>query len=138
VLLLAAIAASTTAQEVDWPILVTPGYQAAPRQEVYFSWLPVDGAIEYQLQVDVDANFSSPGIDQVTGWTHWCAGGFTVLEYNYWRVRARLATGWASWSARWVFTASFIPELVGAGCEAAGFVSMGGHGRGNRVSASSG
>jgi len=78
----------------------------------------MDGATEYQLQVDDNADFSSPGIDLVTGWTHWCAGGFTEGSINHWRVRAFEGCGfWGPWNSGDSFTvheyASLpTPELV--------------------------
>ena len=76
------------------PSLLSPAHDAVVTGQPSFRWTPVEGALDYRIQVDDDRNFSSP-IDDVR--TH--STGFTSLKtYQadsvlYWRVRADAENG---------------------------------------------
>lgn len=93
------------------PRLIGPAPDAVVTDQPTFRWTPVEGALDYRIQVDDDPNFSSP-IDDVR--TH--STGFTSTKtyaaYSslYWRVRADAENGLSAgtavglgWSARGVF-----------------------------------
>ena len=64
-----------------------------------FSWDGVSGATSYRIQVDDDAGFGSPEIDQATsGTSHTPGSGLTPGTYH-WRVRASNACGDSPWSS---------------------------------------
>ena len=82
----------------------------------YFDWSDVSGAVKYWLQVDNDAFFLSPAIDDST---------LTVSEYTptqnladgdyHWRVRSQSASSyWGGWSLIWDFTVNQVgvPALL--------------------------
>lgn len=70
-----------------------------------YDWRPVAGAVQYQLQVDNSAGFSSPEIDvspAVSSYTP--ATGLAEDTYS-WRVRATNGAGqWSAWSDPWTLT----------------------------------
>ena len=70
-----------------------------------FSWIASSGATLYWLQVDNNANFSSPEINQTTASTSYTpTTPLAVRTYN-WRVQAQDAAGnWSSYSAAWQIT----------------------------------
>lgn len=72
--------------------------------QVPLEWDPVDGAIEYRIQLSRSPNFSDLLLDNLTS-----ASISTVNVYGYgldwhWRVAARNAEGWGPWSLRRTFT----------------------------------
>ncbi|MBN1329441.1 MAG: hypothetical protein JXA54_08205, partial [Candidatus Heimdallarchaeota archaeon] len=64
----------------------------------YFSWSPVDTANLYQIQIDDNADCSSPFITYSSGSTSYTPASLADNVY-YWRVRARDAAGnYGNWS----------------------------------------
>jgi len=54
-----------------------------------FTWPSVPGAIRYQVQIDIRADFSSPIVDIVTTYTSYEQDGLSDRYKYYWRVRAQ-------------------------------------------------
>jgi hypothetical protein len=78
-----------------------------------FAWHAVGGAEAYQIQVDDDADFSSPKRDETTIGTDYIpAAGLGGGTY-YWRARAASSSEVGAWCARWGFTipTSPLPEF---------------------------
>ncbi|MFQ6130252.1 MAG: hypothetical protein ACE5OT_05580, partial [Candidatus Hadarchaeaceae archaeon] len=86
------------------PALVSPSDGAVTDNKPTFDWGDITGAIEYQLQVDNDPDFSSPEI-LVTVTVSTYTPMAELPEDNYsWRVRAKDATDKLSgWSEVWTF-----------------------------------
>ncbi|UCD16478.1 MAG: thrombospondin type 3 repeat-containing protein [Candidatus Zixiibacteriota bacterium] len=88
------------------PILQSPIDGAANvSQPVALNWW--DGsAINFQLQVDNNADFSSPAIDVLTVEDYYPASGLAYLTLYYWRVRSFYATPpfVSDWTPPWTFT----------------------------------
>ena len=63
-----------------------------------FQWKKVKGAVEYQIQVDNNADFSSPEIDATSLKNKYKPATMPFGDF-YWRVRARDGAGvWGEWS----------------------------------------
>jgi len=93
--------------------LVSPpnGFQDTPSRPT-FSWLQVQGATTYRLQVDNNSNFLSPEIDQdnITATSYMAPSDMGSGKY-YWRVISNAPN--AVWSDVWSFTISEeIPKQV--------------------------
>ncbi|NJD23010.1 MAG: T9SS type A sorting domain-containing protein, partial [Melioribacter sp.] len=69
------------------------------------SWVAVDGAASYHLQVSISSTFSSTAVDQsgITGISSAVSGLIASTTY-YWRVNATNANGTGSWSSVYNFT----------------------------------
>ncbi len=69
-----------------------------------FTWLPVPDALEYQLQIDNDSDFSTLEIEQTqtsgTTFTSPALGS----GLHFWRMRVNTTKGWSSWTPAWKFT----------------------------------
>jgi hypothetical protein len=98
------------------PTLLSPAQGTLVTGQPSFRWGPVEGALDYRIQVDDDPNFSSP-LDDVR--TH--STGFTSLKtYHadsvlYWRVRADAENGSSGASAvglSWSEVRQFHRDLV--------------------------
>jgi hypothetical protein len=82
------------------PRLMSPTPDSWVTGQPSFHWTPVEGALDYRIQVDDDPNFSSPIDDMRTHST-----GFTSMKtYQtdsvlYWRVRADAENGTSSGTA---------------------------------------
>lgn len=80
------------------------------------AWSEVNGATWYRIQMDEDAGFSTPAIDQGTSATaHRLSLPLSPGTY-YWRVRAMSDSDVSSWSPIWRFTLAhclYAPLLVG-------------------------
>jgi predicted outer membrane repeat protein len=84
------------------PLLRFPAHDASVRGIPTFRWAPASSAVQYEFQLDNDANFSSPLFSVVQRLTHRRLPGGLRGTY-YWRVRAQDAAGnWSDWSE--VFT----------------------------------
>lgn len=86
--------------------LVSPpnGFEDTPKRPT-FSWLQVQGATTYHLQVDDNSNFTSPALDQdniIT--TSYMAPADLVPGTYYWKVTSNAPN--AQWSDVWSFTIS--------------------------------
>ncbi len=88
------------------PVLVSPSNgDTLTDNTPTFDWNNVSDAVEYQIQVDNNSDFSSPVIDTcLTASTYTPSGSLEDGVY-YWRVRARNSVGfWGKWSGAWNFT----------------------------------
>ncbi len=86
--------------------LVSPpnAFQDTPSRPT-FSWLQVQGATTYRLQVDDNSNFSSPEVDQDNiSTTSYMAPSDLNPDTYYWRVNSNAPN--AQWSDVWSFTVS--------------------------------
>ncbi len=86
--------------------LVSPpnGFENSPSRPT-FSWLPVQGATQYRLQVDNNNNFSSPEIDQDgISTTSYMAPSDLEPDTYYWRVNSNAPN--SQWSDVWSLTIS--------------------------------
>jgi len=93
--------------------LVSPpnGFENTPKRST-FSWLQVQGATLYWLQVDNSSNFTGPEIDQdnITATSYMAPSDMGSGKY-YWRVISNAPN--AVWSDIWSFTISEeIPKQV--------------------------
>ncbi len=70
-----------------------------------FIWRAFFGSVNYHLQVSTDNTFGSLNFERhdLTG-TTFTSPELAVTTKYYWRVRARLASGFSEWSAVWSFT----------------------------------
>ncbi len=66
-------------------------------------WSDVATATSYQLQIDDNADFSSPILTQTTGVSTYQAASLNSSISLYWRVRAQNGCGSGSWSSSRVF-----------------------------------
>jgi hypothetical protein len=81
------------------PSLLTPANGAATVRRPWFKWSAVSGAVKYQIEVDNNADFSSPEFSATTNKITLQAKNLLARPY-YWRVRASDAAGnWSAWSA---------------------------------------
>ena len=92
------------------PALVAPpDGSTASSNTPTFAWDAVADAEAYQIQVDDDADFSSPEIEETTASTDYTpASGLGGGTY-YWRVRASNGYGTGAWSPKQEFT---VPTLL--------------------------
>ena len=67
--------------------------------DLNFSWLPVPGAADYEVQTSTAPDFTANVTDQVTYATHYRPASAMTQDQYYWRVRARQANAEpSSWS----------------------------------------
>ncbi len=71
---------------------------------VYFSWSEAGGATSYNLQVDDDASFDSPLIQDITTANSYVPSPPLDLGAYHWRVQGCNESGCGPWSAAWAFT----------------------------------
>jgi hypothetical protein len=96
---------SGTCDRPGVPVLVAPvDGSAVGGNRLTFEWGAVAGAEEYQVQVDDDADFSSPEREKTTASTDYTPASRLGGGVHYWRVRASNACGTGSWSAKREFT----------------------------------
>jgi hypothetical protein len=69
-----------------------------------FAWTGASEATSYRIQVDDDAGFSSPEVDQTTSSTTYTPGSALPDGTYHWRVQASNACGDSPWSATWSLT----------------------------------
>jgi hypothetical protein len=62
------------------------------------TWSPVSGTEWYELEVDTDSGFPSPGIDTTTPATEYTPLAALPFGTFYWRVQAHNACGSSGWS----------------------------------------
>ncbi|HUU79291.1 MAG TPA: hypothetical protein VMX55_13180 [candidate division Zixibacteria bacterium] len=95
------------------PVLVSPPngaviYDPTP----LLDWNPSSTAVQYNLQVDDSASFSSPNVNINTGSTYHICPTLSNKIW-YWHVRARDAAGnWGSFSTYRSFTVYTIPPVL--------------------------
>lgn len=66
-------------------------------------WLPGAGALQYNVQLDNNSDFSSPEVDQNLNALSLQVGHLSYALY-YWRVAVQTAGGWTVWTAPWSLT----------------------------------
>jgi hypothetical protein len=65
----------------------------------------VASAVQYQLQVDNDDDFSSPEVNVLTAARSYTPVSDLVDDTYTWRVRAKDSAGhWSAWSDPWTIT----------------------------------
>lgn len=84
------------------PVLSSPANHALIMDNTpQLEWNTVTGATLYEVQLDNDADFSSPIVSSTTSNAYYIVGTLADGTY-FWRVRARDAAGnWGSWSSVW-------------------------------------
>lgn len=96
--------------------LLQPGYGAQLRPDsVYCAWLPVGGALKYELQISTDQYYNStPVVDTVLARTSAVVSQLSYGTDYYWRVRAQSNVGsyWGTWSSSTFFTFPAAPVLI--------------------------
>jgi uncharacterized repeat protein (TIGR01451 family) len=84
------------------PVLVTPADGAKTRDQTpEFTWEPVDGADEYFVQVDDDAGFVSPIVEDTVAATSFLPATELDVGAYFWRVRASNLCDVGMWSPAW-------------------------------------
>jgi M6 family metalloprotease-like protein len=88
------------------PQLIAPANGSATNDNTpTFTWEAVSTATSYRIQVDNNADFSSPAINSTRSGTTLTPGTALADGLYYWRVQARGANGlWGPWSAVWTLT----------------------------------
>ena len=70
-------------------------------------WKAVDGAIQYQMELDNNADLSAPELRETTSKTSLRTKSLTKGTTYYWRVRVKDKAGnWSNWSTNYQF---FVP-----------------------------
>jgi hypothetical protein len=83
-----------------------------------FDWAVVDGATQYQIQVDNNVGFGSPEINQNVDNPWYTPAAAMPGGVWYWRVRAENACGDGPWTSGWLFyigAPTGTPSLLGPG-----------------------
>ena len=98
-----------TARGVDVPILVSPadGSTHLPIHPfpVHLDWEPIAGALEYEIHVARDENFTQIARDEIAFFSDINIHQLTANTQYFWRVRVP----GDSWSEVWDFTMSVLP-----------------------------
>jgi hypothetical protein len=97
------------------PILSAPANRTLTNDNTpIFNWLPATNGDTYQIQIDNNADFSSPEQDVTVGVESYIAGTLPDGRY-YWRVRAfNSDTAPGAWSAAWQVTVDTLAPPVPA------------------------
>lgn len=86
------------------PKLVSPGNGASTPRRPWLKWSVVSSAVKYQIEIDNNADLSSPEFSTFTNKTSLQMKNLLSRPY-YWRVRASDAAGnWSEWSVAITFT----------------------------------
>ncbi len=64
-----------------------------------FDWADAAGALQYRIQVDDSAGFSSPAINTIRTVSDYTPSTALAPDHYYWRVRGESACGQGAWSA---------------------------------------
>lgn len=81
------------------PRLVSPTQNATTPKRPWLKWSAVSGGVEYQLEVDNNADFSSPEFKATTNKVTLQTKVLTKKTTYYWRIRTKDAAGnWSAWS----------------------------------------
>jgi len=97
------------------PSLISPAYGVATNNNTpTFTWSGAVGAVEYEIWVDNNADFSSPEIENVSDTTYTSSSVLSDGSYS-WRVRAfKDDNTELGWSLTWTFTVDTIPPAAAA------------------------
>jgi hypothetical protein len=101
------VAFTIAAQErIDTPVLVNPADEKEDQMpDVMLDWNAVTAALNYQIQLSDDAQFSNIVIDSVTDLTSVRTLNLEFGKVFFWKVRANDLSGNPSfWSPTWSFT----------------------------------
>ncbi len=89
------------------PTLVSPPNMSNSTKSPVLGWKAIDGALQYQIELDNNADFSSPEMRDTTSKTSLRTKTLAKGTTYFWRVRAKDKAGnWGSWSASYQF---FVP-----------------------------
>ncbi len=81
------------------PRLVSPTQNATTPKRPWLTWSTVSDSVEYQLEVDNNADFSSPEFKATTNKVTIQTKVLTKKTTYYWRIRTKDAAGnWSVWS----------------------------------------
>jgi hypothetical protein len=81
------------------PRLVSPTQNATTPKRPWLTWSAVAGGVEYQLEVDNNADFTSPEFKATTNKVTLQTKVLTKKTTYYWRIRTKDAAGnWSAWS----------------------------------------
>ena len=87
------------------PVLIAPVDGSTVRSATpAFAWSAVQGAEEYQIQVDDDVDFSGPEVDETTSGTVYSPLAELRDGTYTWRVRALAGGEEGNWSESWAFS----------------------------------
>jgi len=95
------------------PTLIAPANGSGTTDTTpYFDWSDVADALDYEILVDNNADFSSPVINQ-TGITvsEFTAGSALANGTYYWKVRGTNASGTGTYSSTWNFSIGAAPGV---------------------------
>ncbi len=92
------------------PTLVGPSNGLTDlHQPLVLDWNNVNGATQYEVQLDENSNFSSPEIQSTGSNSYYTVTGLDLETTFFWRVRSINGCGSGEWSVVWHFTTeSFI------------------------------
>jgi hypothetical protein len=87
------------------PTLVSPSDESTTTDNTLdFNWDDSTGAVQYQIQIDNDSDFSSPTLDELVSVSNYTSTALAVDAYS-WRVRARdTVDNWSNYSSTWSVT----------------------------------
>ncbi|MBI5825033.1 MAG: metallophosphoesterase [Chloroflexi bacterium] len=84
------------------PTLVSPPNSSTSLNRPTLQWLSVGGDTQYQIQLDNNADFSSPEVSESTNKTSLRTRPLARNTIYYWQIRAKDKAGnWSGWSGRW-------------------------------------
>lgn len=87
------------------PMLVSPANTSSTPKRPWLQWSTANGAVKYQLEVDNNADFSSPEFSATTNKLTLQTKALLGSRMYYWRVRAADGVGnWSEWSNAFSFT----------------------------------
>ena len=96
------------------PTLVSPANGSSLTSQPTFYWNPSSNAVDYQILMDNNQDFTSPEIDEIVNETQYVSTALFNSPTNYWKVRARNNVGlWGDWSMVWSFIISIELTEVG-------------------------
>ncbi|MCH8479197.1 MAG: S8 family serine peptidase, partial [Wenzhouxiangella sp.] len=98
-------------EDLDAPALITPANEAADTSLTpTFSWSEQAGAVEYRIEIAIDADFSVNIYDEIVDTTSFVPGDelATGTEY-FWRVSGINLCGEGEWSETFSFTTRLEP-----------------------------
>ncbi len=89
------------------PTLVSPPNNSNSQNAPMLQWNAADGALQYQVEVDNNADFSSPEFRGTASKTSLRTKTLAKGATHFWHVRAKDKAGnWSDWSASFMF---FVP-----------------------------
>ncbi|MFN8382104.1 MAG: metallophosphoesterase [Anaerolineales bacterium] len=87
------------------PTLVSPTNGSKSANSLLLQWKAVDGALQYQIELDNNADFSSPEFKDASSKSSIRSKALAKGATYYWHVRAKDKAGnWSSWSTSFSFS----------------------------------